>query len=287
MTPGPTNPVLLQAKQFVDEHIAVLASEIIRLQDESALGEGRFRELVRILRPLAGNDAQSVADSMVKRAALERAASGGAADGSGAGATLQQRVQPWVLQCLGADSANDIPLRAHRYCEEAIELVQASGRTREEVLQIVEWVYQREPGELHQEVGGVMITLAALCLANDIDMHAEADRELARVWPLSDAIRAKQELKPKFGEGVRVSIFEEGLRYADQYMLEILESEAVPTDESRSCFVLPVPGTNGQVGSDIDAQLETAVSWLVRRGAATVHGSAGRALVQLATGDQG
>lgn len=287
MTPGPTNPVLLQAKDFVDEHLAVLASEIIRLQDESALGEGRFRELVRILRPLAGNDAQSVADSMVKRAALERAAGGGAAPTPEARATLQQRVQPWVLQCLGAESANDLPLRAHRYCEEAVELVQACGCTREEVLQIVEWVFQRQPGELHQEVGGVMITLAALCLANGIDLHAEADRELERIWPLSDAIRAKQDVKPKFGEAVRVSIFEEGLRYADQYMMEILESEAVATDGTHNCFVLPAPGANGQVAKDVDDQLEAAVSWLVRRGAATVHGSDGRALVQLATGEQG
>jgi hypothetical protein len=41
-----------------------------------------------------------------------------------------------------------------------------------------------------------MVTLAALCLANGFDMHAE-ETELARVWTKVEQIRAKQAAKPK------------------------------------------------------------------------------------------
>lgn len=52
-------------------------------------------------------------------------------------------------------------------------------------------------GEPAQEVGGVMVTLAALCLANGLDMHAAGETELARIWTKVEAIRAKQAAKPK------------------------------------------------------------------------------------------
>lgn len=42
-----------------------------------------------------------------------------------------------------------------------------------------------------------MVTLAALCLANALDMHDAAETELARIWTKVEAIRAKQAAKPK------------------------------------------------------------------------------------------
>ncbi len=42
------------------------------------------------------------------------------------------------------------------------ELVQAVGTSREDALRLVEYVYTRPVGELRQEIGGVMVTLAAL-----------------------------------------------------------------------------------------------------------------------------
>ena len=46
-----------------------------------------------------------------------------------------------------------------------------------------------------QEVGGVLITLAALCLSNEIDMAQSGEIELARVWTSIDKIRTKQDAK--------------------------------------------------------------------------------------------
>jgi hypothetical protein len=111
--------------------------------------------------------------------------------------TFQARVQPWLMACFGEMIAGDREERNHRFLEEALELVQACGCTASEAHQLVDYVYGRPVGELHQEVGGVMVTLAALCLANDADMHAAGWVELHRIWDKVEAIRAKQAAKPK------------------------------------------------------------------------------------------
>src|SRR3569833_1556608 len=110
---------------------------------------------------------------------------------------FQARVKPWLLACFGEEIAADREERNHRFIEEALELVQACGCTASEAHQLVDNVYGRPVGDSSQEVGGVMGTLAALCLANDLDMHADGETELARIWGKVEAIRAKQAAKPK------------------------------------------------------------------------------------------
>ena len=102
------------------------------------------------------------------------------------------------MACFGLEIARDVLERNHRFLEEAIDLVQANGCTASEAHQLVDYVYGRERGEINQEVGGVMVTLAALCLAGDVDMHSAAETELARVWTKVEKIRAKHFAKPKF-----------------------------------------------------------------------------------------
>jgi NTP pyrophosphatase (non-canonical NTP hydrolase) len=109
--------------------------------------------------------------------------------------TLQSRVQPWMMACFGAEISGNRVERGHRFLEEALELVQAGGVSRAEVLQLVDYVYGRPVGELKQEVGGVMVTLAALCLAHEIDMHECGETELARIWTKVEKIRAKRATK--------------------------------------------------------------------------------------------
>ncbi len=113
--------------------------------------------------------------------------------------SFQQRVAPWMLECFGAEIAADKLERNHRFFEEATELVQANGMTRSEAHQLVDYTFGRPVGDLHQEIGGVMVTLAALCLASGQDMHAAAEAELARINVPETAakIRAKQAAKPK------------------------------------------------------------------------------------------
>ncbi len=111
---------------------------------------------------------------------------------------FQNRVDRWLLVCFGSTIARDKVERNHRFLEEALELVQACDCTKEEALQLVDYVYGRDKGEMAQEVGGVMNTLAALCLSQDIDMEDAGHIEMDRCWTKVDKIRAKQRAKPKF-----------------------------------------------------------------------------------------
>lgn len=109
---------------------------------------------------------------------------------------FQDRVRPWLLECFGEQVAGDKIERNHRFLEESLELVQACGCTQSEAHQLVDYTFGRLTGEAPQEVGGVMVTLAALCLAQGLDMHSEGEVELARIWTKVDVIRAKQAAKP-------------------------------------------------------------------------------------------
>jgi hypothetical protein len=111
--------------------------------------------------------------------------------------TYQQRVLSWMLKCFGLAIAQDATERNHRFLEEALELVQTCGCTRSEALQLVDYVFDRPAGEKVQEVGGVLVTLAALCFANNVQMTQAGETELARVWENIPVIRAKQAAKPK------------------------------------------------------------------------------------------
>jgi len=111
----------------------------------------------------------------------------------------QDEVRHWVLMCFGVEIANDVRERNFRFLEEALELVQANGATVDEARELVDYVFNRPIGEIPQEVGGVMVTLAALCSASKVNMYLEARRELMRINQpeIVEKIRAKQASKPK------------------------------------------------------------------------------------------
>lgn len=114
------------------------------------------------------------------------------------GALFQAKVAEWVLYCFGATIAMDKKERCYRFLEEAQELVQALGMTKEEALEMVEYTWGRPKGEPIQELGGVMVTLAALSHACEMDMEDAGFLELARVNrpEITDRIRQKQKTKP-------------------------------------------------------------------------------------------
>lgn len=111
--------------------------------------------------------------------------------------SFQNRVTRWLNACFGSLIAEDKVERNHRFLEEALELVQAAGCSKEEAHQLVHYVYGRPVGELQQEIGGVAVTFAALCNAHAENMTDCAERELRRCWSKLDAIREKQKNKPK------------------------------------------------------------------------------------------
>lgn len=110
---------------------------------------------------------------------------------------FQGRVQPWMTACFGAEISADRVERGDRLLEEVFELLQSGGYDPSRVQSLRDYVWGREIGEPAQEVGGVMVTLAAYCLAHGLDMHAAGETELVRIWTKVEKIRAKQAAKPK------------------------------------------------------------------------------------------
>jgi NTP pyrophosphatase (non-canonical NTP hydrolase) len=111
--------------------------------------------------------------------------------------SFQEQVFPWTRKVFGTEVATHKPTRLFRFIEEAVELVQAGGATRDQVMAVVDYVFNRPVGEVKQEVGGVMVTLAALCNAFDVNMNAEGTAELERVQSeeMIEKIRKKQQSK--------------------------------------------------------------------------------------------
>jgi hypothetical protein len=182
-----------------------------------------------------------------------------------AGATFQQRVHPWLLECFGAEIAADRVERNHRFLEEAIELVQSLGCTASEAHQLVDYVFGRPVGDPPQEVGGVMVTLAALCLASGLDMHDAGEVELARISApeVVAKIRAKQAAKPKHSPLPEAptaqaadSVLEDAARWRE--LREQHESDEAlccvfAPDDMRECLV-PVGSLPGELDAFMDSE---------------------------------
>ncbi len=113
------------------------------------------------------------------------------------GAPFQARVADWMMTCFGAGITNSLEERCLRFFEEAGELCQALGMTEKQAVDLVTYTWGRDKGEPGQEVGGVMITLAAMCHAAGLDMVVAGETELARIGAPEtiDEIRRKHHAK--------------------------------------------------------------------------------------------
>jgi hypothetical protein len=113
--------------------------------------------------------------------------------------SFQIRAYRWAVQCFGLKDATDKQVRTHRFLEEALELAQACGCTADDAHQLVDYTFGRPVGDIDQEVGGTMVTLAILCaVMNSREFLQAGEAELNRCWEKIEKIRAKQLAKPKF-----------------------------------------------------------------------------------------
>ncbi len=110
----------------------------------------------------------------------------------------QHKVVNWLTACI-PETVNDQTERAFRFLEEALELVQACGVTREEVAALTDYTFNRPIGDVHQEVAGSGVCLMALCNAYGLDLNDEVDAEIRRVSApdIMARIRAKALAAPK------------------------------------------------------------------------------------------
>jgi len=113
------------------------------------------------------------------------------------GAALQPRVAAWMAECFIPTLYANMTERGDRLVEEVFELLQSKGYDRSRIPTLVDYVWNRPVGEPAQEVGGVMVTLAAYCAVAGLDMQRDGAAELARITrpEVMAKIRAKQEAK--------------------------------------------------------------------------------------------
>ena len=103
----------------------------------------------------------------------------------------------WITACWGKNCLFHKRERGLRFAEEAIELMQAIGLSRDDVSAMQDYVYNRKKGDIDNEIGGVLATLAGLATAHMINMEGVARDILLSCWARSLHIRQKHETTPK------------------------------------------------------------------------------------------
>lgn len=112
----------------------------------------------------------------------------------------QSAVLDWATNCFGFGVATDPIERAKRLLEEAAELAQACGVDSVSAHEILVHVFSRPPGAIPQEIGGVGITLLALCAARNISADVCELGELNRILEAPrDMFKARQRGKALAG----------------------------------------------------------------------------------------
>lgn len=144
--------------------------------------------------------------------------------------SFQDRVDPWMQACFGAEISADKLERGDRLLEDVLKLLQSGDYPSERIAALTKYVWSREIGEPAQEVGGVMVTLAAYCLAHGLNMHTAGETELTRIWTKVDKIRAKQAAKPK-GSPLPLAWSESNTPDAEAYRDEALAQVASLTPD--------------------------------------------------------
>jgi hypothetical protein len=110
-------------------------------------------------------------------------------------AGFQDRVNKFLAECFGKDlNKSD---RVFRFLEEALELAQACGCSKKDAKRLVDYVYGRPIGLPSQEIGGVMVTLAALSSVMNINLAKSSFQEIERDEGRRVQIREKHNSRPK------------------------------------------------------------------------------------------
>lgn len=112
----------------------------------------------------------------------------------------QRAVVDWCAAAFGVAEASYLPQRALRFLEEAVELYQAAGGHPAQAHKLISFVFGREPGTIHQELGGVGVTLLALAEVAGVSADEAERMEMNRVLALPlDHFAARNKAKNDAG----------------------------------------------------------------------------------------
>lgn len=115
---------------------------------------------------------------------------------------MQKLATDWAVRCFGREHVLNHAARGLRHIEEAVELGQALGCSKEDVIKVIDIVYSRPVGSLSREVGGSILTLMVLCESHMLDLEICAQMELQRVLnkdPAEFAKRNDEKVNPRHG----------------------------------------------------------------------------------------
>ena len=117
----------------------------------------------------------------------------------------QAVVEQWVRTTFGDKMFESKEERAARVLEEAVELYQVfAPGNRAKAHKIVDMVFDKKVGELHNETGGLIVTLLAVCCNEGLRLDEMANKEITRIKSLpGDGFRKKQRDKADLGVSMR------------------------------------------------------------------------------------
>lgn len=107
----------------------------------------------------------------------------------------QQLVGAWVKRGIGVASYEDMQERGDRVLEEVLELLQSGGYDFNRIPYMMDYVNSRPAGDPHQELGGVMVCLAAYAGSAGLNMETAQWDEYNRIVEKVELIAAKDERK--------------------------------------------------------------------------------------------
>lgn len=93
----------------------------------------------------------------------------------------QAKIFAWARQAFGIEQATSLTQRGLRLLEEAVEAFQAVNGSVSTAHKLVDYVFSRPIGALHQEIGGVSVCLLAIAAAAGLSADEEERREVSRV----------------------------------------------------------------------------------------------------------
>lgn len=109
--------------------------------------------------------------------------------------TAQRMAFAWAVQTYG-EVAKKARYQAFRFLEEALELVQAMGLTKEDAIRTVEWVFSRSVGTVRVEVGDVRLSIDILAESQGVSSDDCYTACASRISDLDPAqMRAKEAAK--------------------------------------------------------------------------------------------
>jgi NTP pyrophosphatase (non-canonical NTP hydrolase) len=105
---------------------------------------------------------------------------------------LEKISYDWGVRAFGIEHMRDRRVRGIRFVEEAVELAQALQCDKETLHKVIDVVYSRDPGGVHQEIGGCMVTLSVICNLLGVDLEKAFEVEVFRVLSKSPEHFAKR-----------------------------------------------------------------------------------------------